>query len=62
MKNPQTSQKSIYFAEQKFYVSYLFISYVNEGIVVPEAFSELPDSSPTAFTNTKLEKNTRRKI
>ena len=26
--------------------------YVNDGILVPEAFPELPDSSPTAFTNT----------
>ena len=37
-------------------MSYLFISNVNDGILVPEAFSELPDSSPTAFTITKLEK------
>lgn len=62
MKNPQTAKKSISFAKQKLHVSYLFISYVNDGILVPEAFSELPDSSPTAFTNTKLEQITRRKI
>ena len=35
-------------------MSYLFISNVNDGILVPEVFSELPDSSPTAFTMTKL--------
>jgi len=28
----------------------LFISYVNDGRVIPKALSELPDSSPTAFT------------
>ena len=32
------------------YRSYLFISYVNDGRVIPKALSELPDSSPTAFT------------
>ena len=43
-------------------MSYLFISYVNDGKFLPEALSEFPDSSPTAFTITKLEEITRRKI
>ena len=43
-------------------MSYLFILNVNDRILVPEAFSELPDSSPTAFKTTKVEKNTRRKM
>ena len=43
-------------------MSYLFISNVNDGILVPKAFSELSGSSPTAFTIKKLEKNTRRKM
>ena len=37
-------------------MSYLFISNVNDGILVPKAFSELSGSSPTAFTIKKLEK------
>ena len=54
---PFPSQSSLQYKQINIY-----ISYVNDGILIPEALSETPESSPLPFTLGKLAKITRSKM